>query len=281
MKDYLFGRVIELKLYVPSSSNGVAFGNEFHISFTVKKPLKGDTPNDGTVTIYNLNKTSRDLWEADDAVIELYTGYQDQQVSLMMSADVDWAYSRREGPDWITVINFSEGGKDIRDTFISKSYTNPVNDKKVIDDVIGNFKTVEKGTIKGLTDSVKKNGLSISSLTKGVLNNIASTHKVDWTVQDNKLHVLPEKGLITDFLVELTPQTGLIGTPTKTRSQEKGKAVIWGCDITCLIIPGIYPGRGIKLTSDTVSGTYKVINATYDGSNFEDNWTCTLETNEI
>lgn len=277
MKDYLFDREINALFYAKDRTIGTEVGNDFHIRFLLDRSFKGDTPNAGSMVVYNLSKSTRDFIANDATNVLINVGYAGNDLGQLTVSDIDWAHSYKDGVDWITEVFFTEDGKDIRNTYMTKAYQNAVPDKRILDDIVGEMKGVVTGTIKSFKNAINKNGASFSSIAKDGLNALMGKQESEWTIQQGKLHVLGDVDLITDEFIELSSESGLLGTPKKTRKEDEKGKITYMLSFTSLILPELSPGRGVRVVSLTNTGTYKLYTCSFSGSNYDANWSCSME----
>lgn len=288
MKDMLYDRDLLVSVFSAENDLGASYGDTFDIDFSISKTMKINTLNNGTITIYNLNKTSRGIFNMKDAHILLEVGYKDNSLTKLIDADIIWADSHHDDVDWITIIHFSESNNDIRDTFISRSYKGKVSSSKILKDVVSKMERTAAGALKAGKDYISKNGLSISGTADAVLKKLSIDMESDITIQNNEVHVLADDKLIDDYIVELSSSTGLLGSPVRFKKEkikkdeskkekETNNTSLYGIRFNCLIQPEIMPGRGVHIVYNDVDEYYKIYKVDFNGSNYDNDWTCQVE----
>lgn len=210
-------------------------------------------------------------------------------MSELITAEVDWVDNYKRGPDWISEIHFAESGTDIRSATICKSYKGSVNPTKVLEDAVATLKNTGKGIWKDIKEEIiPDEDLSITGKVSAVIDKFLLGSKLQWTVQQNELHILTEEALLDSDITVLTPESGLIGAPTRFKREIKTKKnkkkgikastrVVYGINFKCLIIPEIFPAKGVRIESQSITGLYKVYDCTYSGSNHGGDWSCSGE----
>jgi hypothetical protein len=78
--------------------------------------------------------------------------------------------------------------------------------------------------------------------------------------------------------VLLTPDTGLLESPTRGRIDRSTRRLTYGAK--SLLIPGLYPGNVVTLLSKGISGNLLVKAAHYVGVTTENDWIVELELQE-
>jgi len=270
--SYLFGRKYSVE--VQSESDKITYEN-LRVTFKIEKTL-GKTPDKATIEIYNLNQDS-DLfyyWDEDEGRAILRCGYDEVEPDIIFSGKVV-SYSRRyEDTDIITVLECGDGHDVLTKTNISKSYSAGVTTANIIEDVIKEVKRAGvqiagdiKKKIQEITAEGKKadSGLSVSGLISSTLETLLKPYDKTFTIQDDVLKIIEigqETATTTPTL--LTPETGLIGSPVKTKD---------GLEFTALIQPGKFnPGQFVKIQSRDFNNVFKIIKSNSIGDSHGDNW---------
>ena len=233
-------------------------------------------PNTAKISIYNLNETNRDLLKNEENLfIILEVGYGDE-IDQLWIGDIKRSSTGRVGADFVTSIESEDGGQAIREARIDKSYAPGVDLKTVIQDVANTMRdagNVVVGTLSRVKSEVAQNGLTISGISKVIMDDLIEKQDLEWSIQDNEVLFLEPEQDTGEEVVLLTPQTGLIGSPI---SREKGigfKALIQTTKIR--------PGRPVKIQSRQFDGLYRVNKAKYQGDTHEKPWYITGEASEV
>ena len=73
-------------------------------------------PNASKIDIFNLNQDSRTFVEGDETSIEISAGYPNalEIIGTGQVVSPNKTVSRQKHPDWITTIEFTDGGKALR-----------------------------------------------------------------------------------------------------------------------------------------------------------------------
>lgn len=293
MTTRLFGRKYKLTV------DGSIEVSDLDIGFAISKSIKKQ-PNKCEIRIYNLSPDSRKKMEAqrdrmgklaNPVACELRAGYDDG-MSLIFSGDIHTIYTAKEGPDWVTHIASADGLAATRQARMSFS--------------------VKKGT--GLVDVFKKlakgSGLGIGNALDGFVNakiqdmgstfpegtvvdgpaydelcRLADSAGLEVSIQGGALQVKPKGEATGDSAVDLSADSGLIGSPTIEAAQDPGKKSPADKYVLaeCLLIPGIFPGRKVNLTAEDKAfhGTYECVSVDYAGENFGPEWGCKLKLRPI
>ncbi len=224
------------------------------------------TSNPAKVSIYNLNADSRkEIEKADEMVLLLEVGYG-KNLDQLFYGDIENAVSEAMGGDIVTVIETADGRKALEDAKIDKSYKEGTSYKKIVNDLAESFKDSAKVAAKTITavkDEITQNGISASGLSKKVLDEITAKQDLEWSIQNNELQILEKNTATNDTAIVISPGTGLIGKPKRSKE---------GIEILTLIQTGILPGRKIKLLTDEFDNFFKVQSVKVTGDTHGPSW---------
>ena len=273
----LFNRTFALNLggtLVSSETTDGARNEILRVTFQIEKSLT-ESANTAEISVYNLAEQTRAKVSEKALLTTLEVGYSGQS-SIIFKGQLEAGTNQRDGVDWVTSFQSTDGGKQLRESRINVSFkTISASDamQKIVNALgvgIGTAKEkIAQGNIRGALDDFK-NGLVLSGPTKRELTRLTKTLGYDWSVQDGQLQLLAARDAIEpgDAIV-LNPDTGLIGSP---ESGENG--VI---DARALLIPQLTPGRVVRLESRQIEGFYRVEKVAYQGDTHGQDWYADLE----
>jgi hypothetical protein len=255
-------------------------GPGLDVKFSVDKTNKPE-PNTANLTIYNLNPDHRaQLSEKEKPVVQIEAGYEEKS-ALIFKGELRSLRSFREGPDWLTELSTGDGEHKIRNARINKSYVAGTKLDTIIRDLADSL-----GVGKGNTDvgaalarwagqgtEVLK-GLVLSGSVKQELDGICRATGLEWSVQDGELQFLETTKPRQGVSVVLTPDTGLIGSPTIGSD-----GVV---SMTSLMNADIVPGGLVTLeTAQLPRANYKVARANYVGDTSGSDWLVDIEGKQL
>ncbi len=264
--SFLFDRYASLTVGLPGEE-GILFDG-FRIAWDVEKTSESN-PNTCKVKIWNLNETSRSALEQEGAVMILEVGYnsipesvggrviKDPITEILFSGDIKKVSTVKNGPDRITTLEGGDGEVALQDTNINKSFGANTPITSVFNQLIDKL-GVAKGTVKGIKNESFQNGLALTGLVKDQLDTLTKKQGLEWSIQDNEVQILPKDTSIDGQAIQLTSETGLVGTPIKRED---------GIEVTALLNPQIRPGRKIEIISRDIDGVFVVKKAKYKGDN--------------
>lgn len=263
------------------------------IVFKIERTIRPN-PNALEIKIYNLSLATR-RWIQDVAreralalpvtpgvvrprklvFIELEAGY-DGAMNRLFYGDVFVVRDRVEGPDVITTVLASDGGARTRTARVNRSFRRGTTPQQILDHLIdalgvgpGNARQAFRGVRLG----------NLSAYATGTLLSGSATYEMDrfcdsagfeWSVVDGQLQLTRVRQGLSDAAVELSPRTGLVGSPMR-----EGLYVVKG---KCFIQPDVTPGRMITVHSAEVNGDrLRVYRTIVEGDTHGPNWYINFE----
>lgn len=118
-----------------AGSTGFEIGSgkrPLHVSFSVEK-ADTNSQNTAKVTIWNLSDEHLAELSKNDCVVVLHAGYGDTR-PLIFTGVVTFATTKADGADRSTEIELVDNRIEVRDTYVSVSYSGAVNCKTLIQD---------------------------------------------------------------------------------------------------------------------------------------------------
>ena len=267
-----FERDYELTVQV-SSGEAVVVKPPMRVSFSANKSAVGGL-NKLTANIYNLNPTHR-LALAKDAedpkriAIAFHVGYKDS-MQLLFKGTVHRGTNTREGADFVTELECLDGGHDFLTGFTSATVKGKA---RAVDTVLADLPNIGKGKLTTLTDTTRP--IVLVGPPARLLDRLVGEDE-SWYVDDEKLFVLKEGEVISNFIPVVNAATGLLNTPTREALK---------VTFDTLLNPTLRIGGLCKLESVSapqMNGVYKIDQIGYNGDNYGSTWaqsvTCLLAT---
>jgi hypothetical protein len=279
----LFNREIRA-IVGPAIGTGIVIEN-LKMNFKVKKTDSED-PNNLDMEIYNLTENTISKISEENNIIVVEAGYKDENnTEVVYIGDISSVYTSRIPPDKITYIKAGDGEKNINEKNISVAYGAGVNTNQILNDAARELGLAIKTPIENISKFIPfANAFSFGGKVKTLLDNVTESAGLKWSVQNHELKIYDENGSDNRFLISLSPETGLIGSPEKirikTRRRTKQKTIN-GYRIKALLNPKAEPGGLIRVTSrDIDDGQFRIINCNFDADNFEGDFVMVLEVAE-
>jgi len=246
------------------------------INFAIEK-ADTETPNMSTVKLWNLNPEHLAVLNQKDCVVTLRAGYG-SQMTLIFVGTVTYLETSMDAGDRETKIELADGRIELRDCYVSLSYSGAVNTKKIIEDV-----ATEMGVTVTFSYNAKfanlPNGFSCVGPGRVALDKACATTNLQWGIQNGVLQVHNKLDTMTREVFLLSPDTGLLGIPKKITFGESGAGTEeqTGWEIEYLLNGAIGIGDYVRVESKAVMGYFRVRSIEMTGDNIEGDWICTAK----
>lgn len=246
--------------------------HELKIAFTVTKGISS-TQNSASIRIWNLSEQTRYALgkELDDITLEAgyYPPTGGNNVGIIFSGQIRDPVHTREGNDIVSELSCGDGDRAFRNSTIGKTYPKGSSAKDVVEDIYKELEKegVRRGEWKFPEDMPPfKRPYTVCGTCKRELDTLGRGKDFYWSVQNGVMEVIPGNGFVGG-VVTLSPESGLIDTPSITDNGVKAKA---------LLNPEIRPNRRVQIISQTLEmnaqdSMYRVGECTYSGDNRDGN----------
>lgn len=242
------------------------------IVFQAQQSLTTDA-NPSEIKIFNLSNETIALLKEPDAEIFLECGYDGVTSTLTWGNDleVDTVF---EGPDKVTIVKSKDGGKQLAETTVNLKIAEGADLSKVVGDIASKFKDITFGSIEK-SKLLGKGVFSTSGVLNGqareTLDELLKPLGISYSIQKGELKISSPSD-VPKKVVSITPSSGLIGSPEKTKK---------GVKVKCLLNPAVVPNGFISLTSRDIFGLYKVTNLTHAGDTHGETWETEIEAETV
>lgn len=254
------------------------------IKFDVEKSNEGK-PNPSKVTIYNLAESSRAMFEDVGARIILSAGYQ-SNYGVIFSGNTVRAKQKKkksiikektqhkyEEVDIVTEIEAADGHNKYRTSYTVRAFPPGTKLSEVVRALGQDFGLPVNIDFDAIPANAQyAHGHSIGQETRYALDDICKTLDLEWSIQNEVLQIISKNKTTKFGAVLLNPQTGLIGSPTRTTT---------GCEFSSLLQPALMPGCSVKLESKFFNGMYKVQKVNHVGDSHEGDFLSKCEATAI
>lgn len=251
-----------------------------HIAFSVEKSEK-ESANTAKVDIWNLNKEHLSVLETKDCCVAVRAGYGDR-LSLIFSGIVTTCTTEMDQADRKTSIELVDNLVELRDTYVSVSYSGKVSWKKIFDDVAAQMGVAISYAYDAKFIEVA-NGFSFVGKAKDILSKGCNCCKLSWSLQNGVLQVKRPGGVMSNEVYVLSAETGLLGTPARVNesASESTSEAIVGWDVEYLMNGAIHVDDFVKLESKAATGFFRVYSVSIDGDNVSGDWMCKARLKEV
>ena len=251
-----------------------------HIEFSLQKSDL-ETQNTGRVTVWNLNKEHLAAVEEKDCVLSLRAGYGNR-LSLIFAGIVTTATTTNDGADRKTEIEVVDNLVEIRDTFVSISYSGTVNWKTIFDDVANQMGVAVSYSYNAEFCDLS-NGFSFVGQARDIMTKGCNCCGLVWSLQNGVMQVKKPGDTMSREVYVLSPESGLLGIPARiTESADQtGTDSVVGWEVTYFLNGAINIDDYVKLESNVVTGYFRVYSIEYSGDNTSGDWICTAKLKEV
>lgn len=245
------------------------------VAFEVERDLTKDA-NTASASIYNLKEETRSkvAEKGIETVLEAgYVGFR----HVIFRGKLDYGSTQRQGPDWITSFESTDGGDALANARINESFKPGLPLEQAITKAaealgVGLGNTIDKiraGNVRGALTEFK-NGLVLSGKGSEQVDKLMRMAGYEWSIQDEALQVL-EAGEVLDpnEAILLRTDTGLLDSP-----QAGDDGIV---EARALLIPTLRPGKRVNIQSRFVSGFFRVNRSVFAGDTRGGQWQVGIE----
>lgn len=249
-----------------------------HISFSCEK-ADTDSSNTARVTLWNLNQKHLAELNKNDCVAVLRAGYG-SVMPLIFTGVITFAKTKQDGSDVMTEIELVDNRIELRDTFVSVSYTGTVNCKKIVQDTADQMGVTVSYSYNAEFKDIP-NGYSYVGPAANVLSKACGTSGLVWSINNGVLQIKKPKDTMSREVYELSAETGLIGIPQRVQISDDADSYEYGWDVEFLMNAAITVDDYVYLNSMYVKGYFRVYSIAIEGDNYEGTWSCTARLLEV
>jgi hypothetical protein len=253
----LFARQVNLTIGMPSGPLSLPFNDAnstgltvdgLDIEFDVEKSLKSSEPNKARIKVWNLTRDHiKAIGQAQALTVRLEAGYEGNTAQVYYGG-IRSAHSTREGDtDFVTILEsentvakpgiVSATKKVTTSSFVSV----PQGPRVSLSSAISTLAPILGVTTGDLTaalagkEAILISGSSLHGNAAQRMTDICRSAGLEWSIQDEVLQLVDiGKALTTTTAFNISPDTGLVGSPT---SDSQGVV-----EATVLLTPGLAPG---------------------------------------
>jgi hypothetical protein len=230
--------------------------DQLRVQFEVEKTNESN-PNTANIKIFNLSEATRSSLEAPDTKVSLEVGYEEIS-KVVFNGDVTKAVHDREGDvDIVTTLECGDGDNSFRNSRVSRGFPPGVSTTQIVEELIKST-GLARGPVLGVPPTTYPYGFSMFGMSRKYLDDICEKNDLEWSIQNEKIQILPKFLGRPGGPIVVSVDTGLVGKPNKTDK---------GVEFKMLINPEVEPGRYVELQSNFVSGTFKVRRVKMNGDN--------------
>lgn len=251
-----------------------------HVNFSIQK-TDLEAQNTGRVTVWNLNKQHLAMLDKKDCALALKAGYGNR-LALIFAGIVTNSTTSLDGADVKTEIEVVDNLVEVRDTYVTISYTGTVNWKTIMDDVANQMGVAVTYSYNAEFVDIP-NGFSFVGQAKEIMNKGCKCCGLVWSLQNGVMQVKKPGDVMSKEVYVLSADSGLLGIParvTEAAAQGKSEPEI-GWDVEYFLNGAIHVDDYVKLESEKVSGYFRVYSIEITGDNVTGDWICKARLKEV
>lgn len=272
----LFGRKYRI-IVADKGTSGIDITG-LRCSFTVDKSMSTE-PNKSTIQVYNLAPATQNFVLSSAKRIIIEAGYEkSEQFGLIFDGDIVKALRRgAQSIDKITEVIAQDGDLFLNSGFISVSYSAGQTTESVLSQMSGIADDdMAMGAVsKDLKGTKLARGKAMFGQPKDYASMLAKSEGALFYVNDRKINLVKPGDLPEGEIIDLSPRSGLVGTPEQTDDGIKAK---------CLLNPLLNVNKLVHISNEFVqetadigkaglsSGVYKIIKLKHIGDTLGNNW---------
>lgn len=267
------GKVNAGGLELSLGADAVEPGGHLDVAFDIFRTIKPE-PNTADIQIWNLNPENRLLLEeSGDIPVQLEAGYEESTTLLFLGV-ARTVFTVRDGSDLITTLQSGDGEKEYQQARVNVTIAPGATNQQVLDAVIkalglGEGNTASIAAKIAASKPLFPQGALLTGSAAQVLHEVTQSLGFEFSIQDGALQILQIGEPLTGTATKLTPDTGLVGSPSVD-----SEGVITA---QALLIPDIFPGRQIVIESEFLSANARVETCRYTGDTAGDDWYVDVE----
>ena len=248
-----------------------------HIDFTGKREKKGAT---GTLSIYNL-----DFEFTEKMSVELWGGYSlngKPSIFRIFKGDITDLSVTKEGVDTKTTIQLIDG-YTLTQAEKFRAYTKDSTIKGMLTDAIDDLKKAGAEVVENILEKINEvtggkkkktaKAKARKKMLKGIEQILSGYEKDADPIVHNGIIDIIIDGEIGGAVIDLTPDSGLIGSINKSVKFEKGKTTKSSVNLTSLMLTDYRIGQGISAEKKL----YHIAGISYNLSNYRTPFYAELE----
>lgn len=235
------------------------------LRITGRVSYKNARAGEAEIEVYNPAPATIAAAEARGAVIRLLAGYEVPELLFEGSPIRDGVMVRKEGVDRILSIVARTGGVQLEQARLSLSFAQGTRASDVVAEAARAL-GLPLGVVRLGQDYDLPAGFSYSGNANELLSRLVQSAGSTLTVRDGVLQALPSGEDTGELVTLLTPETGLLGSPT--RRAGKKRALV---ELEAQLIPSLRPGKRVAVESANLSGVFVVRDVTFEIDLFGEN----------
>jgi hypothetical protein len=247
------------------------------ISFSVVRTLDRE-PNDCSISVWNLNATTRAQLQARPLIVTLDAGH-DGRLERVFSGDLYWVSDppKLGSADQETRLQVKDGGRAYQHARVLRSYAGGVTVRAALADVARSMGLALKLTsaAEAALRAQFAGGTVLDGPSRDQMSRLLAPYDLRWSIQDGQLIVLGAKEFRASQPVKVSQETGMIGSPEEGVPDKEGEQPV--ITVRALLQPRSLPGDVVHVFSRRIRARIRADRVAHDGDTHGDTWQTTWE----
>lgn len=277
--NVLYGR--RYRVLVTSKQGTALDVSDLRCTFDIRKSLTPQ-PNFSSVIIYNLNMETENqvIDEGNTVIVE--AGYEGEQYGVIFQGEVVQPIRGKEdGVTYKLILQSLDGDRFLNFGHVAISVPKGQSARSQVDIVTSQANIPSQ--LGSISDNLQTGQLTrgkvFFGMTKDYLRQLAQSSSATFYLEDGKVNLITAQDYPPNEIVDLTPESGLIGTPMQTD---------FGMSFKCLLNPRLKINSLVRINSSLIqaqtfqfgqvprgldaSGIYRIIGMRHNGDTRGDSW---------
>lgn len=223
--DILFGRRYRI---IVSDKNGNALDiSQLHCVFYISKTIQME-PNTSELIIYNLNAQTENFILINATRITIEAGYEGAQFGLIFDGDILQTIREKENANTfkLTIIAL-DSDRAINFDVVNFSIARGQTPRDIVNHMATAANPISLGSIsEKLSEKRLTRGKVLFGKASDYYRQIAKSNELHYFMDDGSLNLISLSDLPSDEIIELSPQSGLVGIPEQTDYGVSGQCLL-------------------------------------------------------
>jgi len=280
--DLLFKRLVRLTIArrvaedFRTVTSDVLEIERLRVAFKVTK-TSGKEPNTCEVTVSNLAADTRAALQTKGVKFLLQAGYEGTGIGQLFVGDVRTIDHVRDGATWNTVIKSGDGERALAFARVNESFASGVKIPDVVRKVAGKLGLGLGNTERAASQMTGEysQGYAAHGPASRELDRVLAAAGYEYSVQDEQILIVRPGEGSGEQVPELSPSTGLIGSPEFGTPETKGGRAL--VKVKSLLNFGIKIGSQVVIRSARHNGPVVVRKLEHVGDTAGGDWYTNFE----
>ena len=265
------------------------FIEKLKIDFSISLLQSVAAGDENFIKLYNLSDRTQSFIKDQGQTVKLLAGYDNQLATIFEGTLTQMHTERektrtesvshavvttREASNIVTTLLLGNQTFNIAHAFFSKSYAGFVSVKTIINEAIVSYQLNHQGL--DILPQTQLFNFSWDGRTKDLFDFLLKPAEIEWFVENSVIKFVKLGQSITEDVILLSPETGLINIPTKTDKGVSIKTLLntqitLGSKVEIVLNASTTTtdGRRTNQLMRELNGLYKVIEITHKGSSYD------------